>query len=49
MRQPTPTDLVLRHESTNDRKERMDIRRQIMRRMKREPGFREAFNFLERG
>lgn len=49
MKQPTPTDLVLRHESTNDKNERMAIRRQIMRRMKREAGFREAFNFLERG
>jgi len=48
MRQPkpTPAEMILRHESTTDKNEKMDIRARVLQRMRSEPEMRTVFQLL---
>lgn len=45
---PTATQMVLRYESAHDKRERADIRREMLTMSKRDPEMRAAFNWLDR-
>lgn len=43
---PTPAEMILRHESTTDKNEQMDIRARVLERMRSEPEMRAIFQLL---